>query len=322
MAGKDKSFEIVVAEPYDATAIARLEEIGRVTVLDDASPERLLEAVTGADALLVRTRARVTARIIDAAPRLKAIGRASPCLDHLDLRAAQRRGITVVYAPHIAVNSTAEFAFALLLALERRFCYYNHKLMEGEFDSVRAAPITREVRGLTLGLLGMDAVAEALGRLCKRAFDMPVLFHDPLGRVPSDLSARGIGLDDLLSTADMISVHLPASPATKGLLNAERIGRMKPTAVLVNTSRGCVIDTVALAHALKKGKLAGAGLDVFETEPLPADHPLRQAPNCILTPHIAGVTHEASAERFHVVEDVVRVLTGQTPRFPAPLSAG
>jgi D-3-phosphoglycerate dehydrogenase len=310
-----KAYHVVVAEPFDSAAVARLEEVGTVTVLEDSGPASLLAAVGGADALLIRSKAHVTARIIEAAPRLKVIGRASPNVDHIDLRAARRRNISVVYAPHVAVASTAEFALAMILSLHRRIPFFDRQVRDGKFESLRT-PAGHELSRLTLGLLGVDPVAEILGRICSAAFQMEIAHYDPSGRQPTDFSSRALGLDDLLAQADILSVHLAVSPQTRGLLDASRLARLKPTTLLVNVSRGPIVDTQALAHALKRRQIAGAAMDVYEVEPLPADHPLRSAPHCILTPHVGGATLDASAERFHVTEDVVRVLTGEAPRYP------
>ena len=312
---KGRTFQIVVAEPFDDAAVARLQEVGTVEQLGDSSPETLLAAMTEADALLVRSKTHVTARIIDAAPSLKVIGRASPIIDHIDLRAARRRNISVVYAPHAAVTSTAEFALTLILAVQRKITFLNRQVREGQFDALRK-PTGREMGRQTVGLLGLDPVAERLGRICSAAFASRIIYWSPTGSTPSEFPGEAVGPDELLTQSDILSVHLASAPDVKCFLNAERLGRMKNTAVVVNTCRGAVIDTMALAAALKDHAIAGAALDVFEAEPLPANHPLRRAPNCILTPHIAGMTLDAAAGRFHVAEDVIRVLNGQAPLYP------
>ena len=319
----DRPLQIVVAEPFDDTAVIRLKEIGTVNVLGDSSPETLLAAVCEADALLVRSKTHVTARIIDAAPSLKVIGRASPTIDHIDLRAAQRRNISVVYAPHAAVTSTAEFTLTLMLTAQRRITYLNRQVREGQFDALRK-PTGREMRNLTIGLLGFDAVAQKLAGMCTAAFSSRVICWSPPGGPPEGLVRESllapVELDELLAQSDILSVHLASTRETHHLLNAERMAKMKNTAILVNTSRGPIIDTMALATALKDRVIAGAAVDVFEAEPLPANHPLRRAPSCILTPHIAGMTLDAAAGRFQVAEDVIRVLNGQVPLYPYDLS--
>lgn len=319
MRGK-KPYRIVIAEPYAPQAIARLREVGEVHILDDSAPQTILSAMEDCDALLVRNKAHVTARIIDAARNLKVIARASSNIDHIDLRAAGRRNISVVYAPHVAITSTAQFALALIMTLHRRLPQYDRQLRDGNFESLRA-PQGHDLGHSTLGLLGVEPAGEHLAKMCKSAFGTPVIYHDPLGRRPIELSGDEVGFDDLLARSDILSVHLPSAPETKHILDAARIAAMKQTAVLVNVSRGSVIDTTALANALRRGHPSGAGLDVFELEPLPPQHPIRRAPNCILTPHVAGSTLDAADDRYSVAEDVVRILQGNTPMYSADMSA-
>lgn len=319
MRGK-KPFRIVLAEPYAPEAVARLEKIGEVRLLDDSAPQTILAAVQDCDALLVRNKAHVTARIIEAAPNLKVIARASSNVDHIDLRAAGRKNISVVYAPHIAVTSTAQFALSLILTLYRRIPQYDRALRDGNFESLRS-PQGHDLGRATIALLGIEPAGEHLARICRSAFASPVIYHDPLGRRPIDLNATEVPLDQLLAGADILSVHLPAQPETRQFLSAERLARMKSTAILINVSRGTVVDTFALANALRKGQLAGAGLDVFEIEPLPLQHPIRRAPNCILTPHVAGATLDAADDRYRVTEDVVRILQGEQPHHLADMPA-
>lgn len=319
-----KPFHIVVAEPIeDPVARGRLEEIGEIHELPDVAPQTLIDALQEADALIVRSKAHVTARVLEAAPRLKVIGRASPNVDHIDMKAARRRNVSVVYAPHVAVNSTAEFALAMMLVLVRRIPYFDSELREGRFDAARA-PSGTELSRLTVGLLGIDAVAERLAEMCRAAFASAILAHDPTGRAAADYGGtllageRVVELDALFRNADVLSVHLPLAPETRRYVNADRLALMKPTAILINTSRGPTVDTVAVAQALRKKRLGGAGFDVYETEPLPIGHPLRLAPHCVLTPHVGGATLDAVASRFRVVDDVVRVLQGEPPRHPVP----
>jgi D-3-phosphoglycerate dehydrogenase / 2-oxoglutarate reductase len=316
-----KKYHVVVAEPYDPSALARMEEVARITILEDSAPETLVNAVADADALCVRGRAHVTARVINAGDRLKVIARASPTVDHIDLRAASRKNIHVVYAPHVAVASTAEFTLGLILALHRRVPFLDRAVRDGEFESLRV-PSGRELSYTTLGLLGLDPVAQRLGRMVNAAFEMPIIYHDPAGGTATDFSGRAVTLDELLAESDVLSLHLGLTSATRGIINAQTLAKLKSTALLVNTARGPLIDSAALAQALRRKLIGGAALDVFDLEPLPADHPLRRVPNCILTPHVAGATLNASSDRFTVAEDVVRVLLGQPPAYPVALPDG
>jgi len=313
---ENPSFRIVVAEPFDAAAIARLQAFGHVDVLGDSSPQSILAAMPEADALLVRNKAHVTARIIEAGNRLKVIGRAAANIDHIDLRAAGRRNIPVVYTPHMAVTSTAEFTLAMVMAVHRKLPMFDRQIRAGQFEALRT-PAGRELAHETIAFLGIDSVAERLGHILQSAFGPRIVFHDPAGKTPVEFTAESMELDALLAAADILVIHLPMSPATKRLLNADRLALMRPTAALVNASRGGVIDTAALANALQTRRLGAAALDVFEVEPLPMDHPIRRAPNCLLTPHVAAATIDAAASRFQVADDVIRVLSGRMPLHAA-----
>ncbi len=314
-----KPFRIVVAEPFADEAVERLRQVGEVTILEDSAPDTLIAAVQDADALLVRSRAHVTARIINAAPHLKVIARASPSLDHIDLRAARRRDIPVVYAPHAAVNSSAEFTLALILALRRRIIHLDRQVREGRFEVARK-PESRCLTGAIVGFLGWDAVAGRLAGMLSGAFGASILHHVPGGDGHPPSNGTPVALEALLQSCDVLTLHLRATPETRGFLGADRLALLQPGAIVVNTGRGIVIDTVALAAALRAGQIAGAALDVFETEPLPADHPIRRAPNCILTPHVAGLTEDAAHTRYEVADDVVRVLRGERPEHAVEIS--
>ncbi|HPF39865.1 MAG TPA: NAD(P)-dependent oxidoreductase [Phycisphaerae bacterium] len=304
-------FKIVVAEPFSEDAIARLEEVGRVEILEDSSPNALIEALEGAHALLVRAKAHVTARVINAAPDLKVIGRASPTVDHIDLRAAGRREIRVVYSPTAAVDSCAEFALAMLLSLRRRLSYYDQQLRQGKFDALRM-PTELSIGATRIGILGIDPVAERFGQALQSAFGCELRVHDPWGVTPETFTAESVGLETLLRESDALCVFVKPHRDTRGLLNADLLSLMRPTSLLVNLSRG-IVDTTALAAALSERRIGGAALDAYESDPLASDHPIRRAPNCILTPHIAGMTIDAIEGRYGVAEDVIRVLQGATP---------
>lgn len=315
-----RAFRFVVAESYSTPALDRLRAHGTVLELADASPEALKAALPEADALLVRAKTHVTARILEAAPRLKVIGRAGSNYDHIDLRVARQKHIEVVYAPHAAVRALVEYTVGLILATMRRLIYFDRHVREGEFETLRHQSC-RQLSTSTLGLIGMDPVAQGVARVVSQAFGARVLFDDPVDEHSGDGPAERVALNTLLAEADVVSLHLPLTPATRGLLSAERLAMLKPTAIVVNVSRGSLIDTVALAERLKTHLLGGAGIDVYESEPLSAEHALRTAPNCILTPHVGSLTREAADGLFDVVEDVIRVLQGERPKHAVPAGA-
>ncbi|MEE8169136.1 MAG: NAD(P)-dependent oxidoreductase [Phycisphaerae bacterium] len=300
-----------------AEVAERLREHGDVVELSDSSPTALIEAVTEADALVVRSRAHITARVINAAPKLRVIGRAGSSLDHIDMRAALRRQITVVYTPLAQVPSIADYTVTMILACARRLFWYDRKIRAGQFDTLRT-PFGREIRNLTIGLLGGGAVAHEVARICRDGFRARVIVHEPECVPPQDHDATRVDLDTLLREADVLSIHMAQRPQFIKMIGERELALMKPTACVVNTSRGSIVDNQALAEALKRQHLAGAALDVFDAEPLPTAHCLRNAPNCILSPHIAAMTLDVPEEYYRVAEDVIRVLKGENPRYPAP----
>lgn len=311
-----KPFRIVLAEPFSETVVNKLRGVGEVTILPDSAPATIIGAMAEADALLVRAKAHVTARIIDSAPKLRVIGRASQTIDHIDLRAAKRREIPVVYSPNAAVKSAAEFTLGLMIAAHRRVHVLDSQVREGRFDIARQIQV-REFQHAVVGFLGIDPVAEQVGRMLDRAFESTLIYHDPLGAEPESFSARSVTFDELLSTSDVLSIHLRQAVSSRRLIDVDALAKMKPDATIVNITRGSVIDSIALAAALQCGRLGAAALDVFETEPLPQQHPLRRAPNCLLTPHVAGLTIDSLEERSTVADDIIRVLIGETPHHLA-----
>jgi len=287
-------------------------EVRQTTGLKE--PE-LASRVADVDALIVRSETKVTAAILGAAKRLQVVGRAGVGVDNIDVPAATARGVYVVNAPLGNIAAAAEHTMALALALVRRVVEADRSVRAGEWT--RAKFMGRELRAKTLGLVGIGRVG---GEVARRAagFGMTVIAHDPFATEASARSAgaRLVDLDELLRTADVVSLHVPLTDKTRGLLNAETLAKLKPTAVVVNASRGEVVDLDAVAAALESGALGGAALDVFAPEPLAADAAIRKAPRTVLTPHIAGSTVEAQTNvAVDVVEQVLDVLDGKPARF-------
>ena len=287
-------------------------EVRQTTGLKEAD---LAARLADADGLVVRSETRVTVAILDAAKRLQVVGRAGVGVDNIDVPAATARGVYVVNAPLGNIVAAAEHTVALTLALLRRVVDADRSVRASEWT--RSKFIGRELRGKTLGLIGVGRVGGEVARRAA-AFGMTVIAHDPFA---TEASARAAGarlveLDELVRTADVISLHVPLTEKTRGLVDAAALTKMKPTAVVVNAARGEVVDLDALAAALEKGTIAGAALDVFAEEPLPADAAIRRAPRTVLTPHIAGSTAEAQTNvAVDVVEQILDVLDGRPARF-------
>jgi D-3-phosphoglycerate dehydrogenase len=293
---------------------AVLAEVGaRLVVAAAAREEEFLRRVPEADAILTCF-ARVSAAVIRAGRRLQVIGRYGIGVDNIAVDEATRLGIPVTNVPAYCVDEVAEHALALLLACARGVCRYNAAVRQGNWDLGTAMPLGR-VRGRVLGILGFGKIGRSLAAKVQ-GLGMRVLVHDHHAPAEAVRQAGGesVTLDELLRQADFLSLHVPATPQTRGLLNAERLRQMKPTAFVINTARGALIDQDALQHALRQGWIAGAALDVFEPERLPPDHPLLALPNVLATPHVAFYSEESAAElQTRAARNVAAVLSGRLP---------
>jgi len=280
------------------------------------SEEEIIELTQGADAVL-NCYAKMTARVIEKLGRCKIIARYGIGVDNVDLIAATRAGIVVTNVPDYCIDEVSDHALALLLALARRIVPADGAVKAGAWDVVAHAGI-RRLHGQTLGLVGFGKIAIAVAAKAQ-AFGLRVLACDPF--VGSEAMARhgvqAVDFDRLLAESDAVSIHVPLSPETRNLIGARELARMKPSAFLINTSRGGIVDEQALAAALKEGRLGGAALDVLGVEPPPPDHPLRKLPNVILTPHLAFYSRESVVElQTKAAEEVARALKGEPPRSP------
>ena len=278
--------------------------------------EKLLAAVRDKDGLLCNISDAVNEELLSRAPKLKMIANFGVGFNNIDLDAATRRGIPVSNTPDVLTDATADTAFALILATARRVVEGDRRTRRGEFKFW--APqvfLGSEVSGKTLGIIGMGRIGRALARRAA-GFSMKVIYQDsrPLDKAEEkSLGVNPVSMDILLSTADFISLHVPLTPETHHLINNKTLAKMKPTAFIINTSRGPVIDEKALVEALKKGKLAGAGLDVFENEPELAPG-LAELNNVVLLPHVGSATLETRTKMaFLAVENLLAGLRGKTP---------
>ena len=289
---------IVISEFMDAPAVealkGRFEVDYRPKLVDD--PAALEAALQWADAWIVRNRTQVRGRLLEAAVGVKVIGRLGVGLDNIDLAACEARGITVIPATGANAESVAEYVITAALMLLRG-AYASTRAVEAGTWPRQMLSQGREAAGKVLGIIGLGSIGQLTARKA-RAMGMRVIAHDP--QLPaSDGAWTGLGaaprsLDELLRESDVVSLHIPLTPETRGLLGRDRLSAMKRDAVVINTARGGIVDEAALAAMLREGRLGGAALDVFTDEPLAAGSPLVGAPRLLLTPHIAGVTVEAN----------------------------
>jgi D-3-phosphoglycerate dehydrogenase / 2-oxoglutarate reductase len=311
---------VLVAEPIAAEGVARLREEHDVDERPGLSRDELCAILADYDALVVRSQVQVDAGIVAAGTRLQVIGRAGVGVDNVDLEAATHAGITVVNAPTGNTIAAAEHTLALLYGVARRIAAADASVRRGEWQ--RAQFTGLELRGRTLGIVGLGKIGQAIAARA-RAMEMIVLAADPYV-TPEQAAHHGVELasfDDVLARADVVSVHVPLTRTTRGLIGAAELARMKAGAILLNVARGGVVDEAAVAAALRDGRLGGAGIDVFEAEP-PTGSPLLDAPNTLLTPHLGASTAEAQvAVAEEVADQVLDVLAGRSARYAvnAPL---
>ena len=295
-------------------ALARLDP--RVLQARSGSAEDILEAARDADAILV-TYAKLDRDLLRQITNCKAIGRFGIGVDNIDLEAAAELGIKVNYVPDYCFDEVSDQAMAMIIAMARKVVLANSLVQAGRWEMPALVPL-RRLRGQVVGLVGFGNIPRVLAPKAQ-AFGFEVIAHDPYA--PAELfekhNVRQVTMDGLLAESDFVSVHAPLTPETRGLLGAEAFAKMKKTAIVVNTARGPLINEADLIMALDAGEIGGAGLDVVETEPLPAGSPLIGRDNVILAPHTAFYSVEALEElQTKAASDVARVLSGEPAVYP------
>ena len=311
---------VLVAEPVAREGIELLAAHHEVDERIGCTPDELAALLPDYDALIVRSQVQVDAALIAAGSRLVVIGRAGVGVDNVDLEAATRAGITVVNAPTGNTIAAAEHTLALLYGVARRTAAADASIRRGEWKRSQFTGL--ELRGRTLGIIGLGKIGQAIASRA-RAMEMVVVGVDPYV-TPEQAANHGVELvdfDTLLSRADVVTVHVPLTRATKGLIGRDAIAKLKPGSIVLNVARGGIVDEAAVAEALASGHLGGAGIDVFDEEP-PTDSPLLAAPNTLLTPHLGASTAEAQVlVAEEVAAQVLDVLDGRSARYAvnAPL---
>ena len=311
---------IFVTRPLPGPALDRLSARHDVEIWPDRLPppaDRLARHARDADGLLSTISDRIDAELIAACPNLRAIANYAVGYDNVDIAAATARGIPVGNTPDVLTDATADLAFTLMLAAARRLLEACATVTDGTWDTWDPrALLGRSVNGKTLGIIGAGRIGLAVARRAS-GFDMEVLLSARPNADPAEQPDGRTPIPDLLRRSDFVSVHCPLNELTRHLINAEALALMQPTAILINTARGPIVDQQALAAALHEGTIGGAALDVTDPEPLPPDDALLQAPNLIVAPHIGSATHEAReqmAERS--VDNLLAALDGKPMPHP------
>jgi glyoxylate reductase len=318
--------KVFVSRVIPAEGLDRIREATDATIWEGELPpprDELLRAIEGCDGVLTLLTDRVDDEFLDrAGPQLKVVSNFAVGFDNVDVAACTRRRIPVGNTPGVLTETTADLAWALLMAAARRLVEGDRYVRDGKWRTWGPMLLMGpDVHGATIGIVGFGRIGQAMARRAK-GFGMRIVYHD-LQRVPksveAEFDATFMTLEGLLHEADFVTLHTVLSDETRGLINAERLGWMKPTAVLVNTARGPVVDSMALVDALQTGTIAAAALDVTDPEPLPADHPLVRLENCLVVPHIASASRATRGKMASMA--AANLLAGlRGARLPTPVN--
>jgi D-3-phosphoglycerate dehydrogenase len=310
---------ILVTEGSDPVPLNWLRERAGVVEMPTDHPA-FEEYLAKASGLIVRTYTRVNDELLQKAPLLKVVGRGGVGLENIDVAACRRRGVEVVFTPDANTLAVGDFIFGYLIQLLRPWAFFKDAVYSpAEFKKIRNTVRGRQLNELTMGILGMGRVGRRVGHIAANGFGMKVIYNDLLDVAAElDFPATAVDKPTLYRQADVLSLHVTMLPENENLIGEPEISQMKQDAILLNTSRGEVLDALALADAIRSGRLAGAAIDVFHPEPPGSDFPLLGLDNVLLTPHLAARTYTAIENMSWVVRDVLAVLQGERPRFPAP----
>ena len=307
---------ILATAPIDQTAIDILSPYGKIITAPDDSEETLVSLAADAEVIVVRGVAQITETIIEAADKLKVIGRTGVGINNIDIASATARGIPVVFTPGANSRAVAEAAMAFLLALAKRVTYWDSQTKANKWNS-RYHSMNDDLEGTTLGIVGFGNIGQQLARLAT-PFDMKIIACDPYTRpdIATELGVEMVPLDELIKRSKYISLHTVLTPETEGMINDKNLQYLQTGSYLVNLSRGEAIDSLdTILEALNDGRLAGAGLDVFVPEPADISHPIFKHPNFLTAPHVASLTKNA-IDTIHLwmANDIKAVLEGERPK--------
>jgi len=310
---------VLVTEDSDATPLAWLKERARVVEAAPGSAE-FDAALPHTVGMVVRTYTGVNTELLERAPKLRCVGRGGVGLENIDVTACRARGVEVVYTPDANTIAVADFVIGYALQLLRPWAFFRDRVYEpAEFKRVRNTLRGVQLNELTIGILGMGRVGRRVGRVAANGFGSRVIYNDLFDVQPHlTFPATLVDKPRLFRDADIVTLHVDMRAGNRHLVGASLLSLMKPAAILINTSRGEIVDVAALATAIREKKIAGAAIDVFDPEPPPADYPLLGFENVLLTPHMAARTTTAVENMSWVVRDVIDVLNGRMPKYPAP----
>ncbi len=306
--------QVAVTRRIDTDALKQLEAVAELRYWDDdlpPSPEQLVDLLSGVDGALTLLTDRIDGAILDKLPTIRVVSNLAVGFDNIDVAACTARGVAACTTPNVLTQTTAEFALALTFAVARQIAPGARAAREGEWKTWYPFRfLGRDLEGATLGIVGLGRIGRRFADMA-HSIGMEVIYA---GERAEDDAYRQVGIDELYASSDIVSLHVPLTDETRGMIGREALAAMKPDAILINTARGPVIDTDALVAALSEGRLSGVGLDVTDPEPLPSDHPLYSFDRVTIVPHIASATavtrHKMSSL---AAQNVVAVLTGSDP---------
>ena len=312
--------KVLINKPIHNDALERLSKEVEIIKPYKQPSSDISKLLTDVQGIILCAGLTLNAETIAGCKSLEVIGRHGAGLDIVDISAATARGLPVVFTPEGPTESTAEHAFMLMMAAARKLSYLDRATRDGRFH-VRDEVVGRELRGAKVGVVGFGHIGQRFAQMCRNALEMEVFAFDPFVDRAAIETWGAVFRDDLVRMAeevDVLSLHCPSTPQTYQLVNSDVIQALGPKGFLVNASRGPVVDEAALIEALQQGKLAGAGLDVYDPEPPDENNPLFKLDNIVLTPHLASFTDEGRRRMgMTVAEDVLRVLNGEMPVYPA-----
>jgi D-3-phosphoglycerate dehydrogenase len=312
-------FKVLLFEPIHDKGIHHLKDNGvEVVYAPGFEPAQIQSAVADVDGIIARAQGQIDAAAMDCAPNLKVVGRHGIGVDNIEIPAATERGIFVVNTPMAPVEAVAEYVVMAMVALPRKAIQSNRAVREGDWD-FRNRAHGPELLGKTVGVVGFGNIGRRIAEICGLGFGMRVLYSDVAPAPPEEeqrLNAHRVDLDALLTDSDFVTLNVPLVEGTHHLVGADQLAKMRSGAILINCSRGPVVDEPALIEALDSGAIAGAVIDVFEEEPVAADNPLLAMDNVLLSPHCSGHSSESAENLSMAAADVIRVLNGERPEFP------
>ena len=314
--------KILVTRRITTSALNRLQEEGEVDLYDDQLPpshDQLTRMIEDCDGLLCLLTDKIDGELLASASQLRVVSTMSVGFEHIDIEACRKHRIKVGHTPGVLTETTADFTMALMLSVSRRIPEAIHFAQSGQWKTWDPGLLLgQDLHNAVVGIIGMGRIGQAVARRMF-GFGSQLLYHD-LSRVKDiekELNAEAVELDILLNRVDIVSLHVPLTEHTYQMISHPQFEIMKPSSILINTSRGTVVDTSALLQALREGKIAAAGLDVTDPEPLPYNHPLYELPNCVITPHIGSAGAATRAKMAHMaVDNLIAGLHGKTMPNP------